>query len=139
MSQQLDPNNAAILFKHVSAETAFDMEATLATLTEDCLFEDIPSGKKYIGREAVRTYYREWWDAFGNVPVKSRRYIPSGDCLIVEARFVGEHRGAYRGIAATGRSIDLPLAIFVTFRDGLMQGERFYYDHATLLSQISPV
>ena len=111
---QLDPNNAAILYRHVSAETAFDMEGTLATLTEDCLFEDVPSGEAHRGREAVRAYYREWWDAFGNVPSGSRLYVPSGDCLIVETRFVGTHRGTYRGTAATGRPIDLPLAIFVS-------------------------
>lgn len=134
---QLDPNNAAVLQTHVSAETAFDMEETLATLTEDCLFEDVPSGRTYCGREAVSTYYRQWWEAFGNVPSGSRRYVPSGDCLIVETRFVGMHRGPYRGAAPTGRPIDLPVAIFVSFRDGLMSGERFYYDETTLRAQIA--
>lgn len=134
---QLDPDNAAILHRHVAAETAFDMEGTLATLTHDCLFEDVPTGETHRGREAVRAYYREWWDAFGNVPSGSRRYVPSGTFLIVETRFVGRHRGAYRGTAATGRPIDLPVAIFIGFRDGLMSGERFYYDRATLLAQIA--
>lgn len=120
----LDPTNAAILARHVSAETAFDMEGTLATLTEDCLFEDMPTGETHRGREAVRAYYREWWDAFGNLPSGSRRYVASADCLIVETRFVGKHRDVYRGSVASGRPIDLPVAIFITFRDGLMSGER---------------
>lgn len=134
---QLDPANAAVLQRHVAAETAFDMEATLATLTADCVFEDVPTGCVFHGHEGVRAYYREWWDAFGNVPSGSRRYVPSGDCLIVETRFVGRHKGAFQGIAPTGRPIDLPVAIFVSFRDGLMSGERFYYDRATLLAQLS--
>jgi len=133
---RLDPKNAAILEKHVAAETAFDMERTLATLSEDCLFEDVPTGERHRGREAVRAYYGEWWDAFGNVPAGGRRFVPAADCLIVETRFVGAHRGRYRGVAPTGRAIDLPVAIFVSFRDGLMSGERFYYDRATLLAQI---
>lgn len=135
----LDPNNDAILRRHVAAETAFDMDGTLATLTEDCLFEDVPTNEVHRGKEAVRAYYREWWDAFGNVPSRSRRYVPSGDCFIVETHFVGRHRGTYRGAVATGRPIDLPVAIFVSFRDGLMSGERFYYDRATLLAQIAAV
>ena len=134
---QLDPANEAILRRHVSAETAFDMEGTLATLTKDCLFEDMPSGETYRGLEAVRAYYQEWWTAFGNVPSGSRLHVPYGDCLIVETRFVGTHKGGYRGIAATGRPIDLPLVIIVSFRDGLMSGERFYYDRQTLLNQIA--
>ncbi len=63
-------------------------------------------------------------------------YVPAADVFIVETHFIGTHRGAYRGIAPTGRPIDLPLAIFVSFRDGLMSGERFYYDRKTLLAQI---
>jgi steroid delta-isomerase-like uncharacterized protein len=133
---ELDPTHAAILRQHVSAEVRFDMEGTLATLTEDCLFEDMPTGEAYRGREAVRSYYREWWDAFGNVPSHSHLYVAAADRLIVETRFAGTHRGAYRGAAPTGRPIDLPVAIVVSFRSGLMSGERFYYDRATLLAQI---
>jgi steroid delta-isomerase-like uncharacterized protein len=134
---QLDPNNAAVLIRHVTAETAFQMEQTLATLTANCVFEDVPSGEVFRGHEGVRRYYREWWDAFGNVPSGSKRYVPSGDCLIVETHFVGTHRGDYQGIKASGKPIDLPVAIFVSFQDGLMSGERFYYDRATLMAQIS--
>ena len=113
------------------------MDGTLATLTEDCLFEDVPSGETHRGREAVRAYYQEWWSAFANAPSGSRLHVPSDDCLIVETHFIGTHQGAYRGVAATGRPIDLPLVIVVSFRDGLMSGERFYYDRKTLLSQIT--
>ena len=132
----LEPEYAVALQRHVAAETAFEMEATLATLTADCVFEDVPTGEVHRGHAGVRAYYSEWWRAFGNVPSGSRLYVPSGDRMIVETRFVGSHRGTYRGIAATGRPIDLPVAIFIRFRDGLMSGERFYYDRATLLSQI---
>src|SRR5262249_25946920 len=132
----LKPENAAILQRHVVAETAFEMEATLATLTPDCVFEDVPTGEVHRGHAGVRAYYQEWWSAFGNVPSGSRLYVPEANCMIVETRFVGSHRGDYRGIAATGRPLDLPVAIFISFRDGLMSGERFYYDRATLLSQI---
>jgi steroid delta-isomerase-like uncharacterized protein len=135
---ELDPINAAVLRRHVAAETKFDMEGTLATLSEDCVFEDIPSGETYRGREAVRGYYREWWEAFGNVPSHSRLYVPAGDSLIVETRFAGSHRGVWRGNPASGRPIDLPVAIVVSFRDGLLAGERFYYDRTTLLAQIAP-
>lgn len=132
----LKPELLAVLQAHVAAETDHRMEETLATLTADCVFEDVPSSITYRGHAGVREYYAAWWSAFGNVPSGSRRYVPAGDCLIVETRFVGTHRGLWAGIAASGRAIDLPVAIFISFRDGLMAGERFYYDHATLLRQI---
>jgi steroid delta-isomerase-like uncharacterized protein len=133
---QLEPQHLATLQKHVAAETLFQMQATLDTLTLDCVFEDMPTGDTYVGHAGVREYYQTWWSAFGNTPSGSKRYVPAGDCMIVETHFVGTHRGSYAGIAATGRPIDLPVAIFVSFKDGLMSGERFYYDRATLLAQI---
>jgi len=132
----LHPANLAIVRAHVEAETAHRMDETLATLTTDCVFEDMPSGQVYHGHEGVRAYYAAWWAAFGNVPTGSKRYIPAEDCMIVETRFAGTHRGAWEGVAASGRPIDLPVAIFISFKDGLMSGERFYYDHATLMRQI---
>ena len=136
---QLDPPYTAVLHEHLAAESVFDMDATLATLTEDCLFEDVATGDVYRGRQAVRAYYREWWSAFGIVPEDIRSYIVSENFLIVETRFVGTHRGSYRGTAATGKPLNLPVAIFISLRHGLMSGERFYYDRATLLAQIGIV
>jgi steroid delta-isomerase-like uncharacterized protein len=132
----LRPDYQQILLQHVAAETAHDMPATLATLTEDCIFEDVPRGEIYHGRERVRQFYSEWWDAFEIVPVTSERYYPAEDHLIVETHFQGVHKGSYRGIPPTGNKIDLPVAIFVRFAGGLMSGERFYYDLQTLLNQI---
>jgi steroid delta-isomerase-like uncharacterized protein len=133
---ELSPTYTAILHQHLAAVTVFDMEGTLATLTEDCVFEDVPTGEVHYGREGVRAYYHEWWTAFGIVPQDIRSYIAAENFLVVETRFVGTHRGIYRGLAATGKPINLPVAIFISLRDGLMSGERFYYDRATLLAHI---
>jgi steroid delta-isomerase-like uncharacterized protein len=135
---ELAPSYRELLRRHLVAETVFDMEGTLVTLTEDCIFEDVATGQRYQGREAVRGYYKEWWEAFGVTPVDIRSSIVSEESLIVETRFVGTHRAPYGGLAATGNSISLPVAIFISLRDGLMAGERFYYDRYSLLSQITP-
>jgi steroid delta-isomerase-like uncharacterized protein len=135
----LHPSNIAILTQHVNAEKVFDMESTLVTLTEDCVFEDVPTGERYVGREAVRKYYNEWWGAFRNVSTGGKRYIPDENTLVVETHFVGQHIGTYRGHEATQRKLNLPLVIVVSFKDGLMSGEKFYYDSATLYQQIGRV
>ena len=56
--------------------------------------------------------------------------------MIAEASYVGKHVGEFFGIAPTGKPIELRLAVFIDFRDGLMNGERFYYDLRGLLRQI---
>lgn len=133
---QLEPRYQEVLKRHVAAETVHDMQGTLATLTEDCAFEDVPLGVTHRGREGARAFYERWWSAFGIAPSRSRRYVPDPATLIVETHFVGRHVGAWDGVAPTGRSIDLPVAIVVTFADGLMSGERFYYDRVSLIKQL---
>jgi predicted ester cyclase len=39
-------------------------------------------------------------------------------------------------MAPTGRQIRFPFVVFVTFKDGLLAGERFVYDMAGLLRQL---
>jgi steroid delta-isomerase-like uncharacterized protein len=132
----LTAENREVLLRHVQAETEHQMEATLATLTEDCVFEDLAFARVWHGRDGARDYYRLWWDAFGVVPHTSARYPVGPDLLIVETRFKGRHTGAFLGVAPTGREVDVPMTIFVTMANGMMTGERFYWNLGTLLEQI---
>jgi steroid delta-isomerase-like uncharacterized protein len=132
----LTPENREVLLRHVKAETEHRMDETLATLTQDCVFEDHAFGKIWHGREGARDYYRLWWDAFGITPHTSARHVPTPDLMIVETRFKGRHKGAFLGVAPTGRAVDVPMTIFVTIKDGFMTGERFYWNLGTLLEQI---
>lgn len=129
--------NQALMARHVSAESARRMEDTLATLHEDCVFDDVTLGRTFHGREGARSYYRMWWDAFGNsVRVDDSHWTMDG-LVVAQARFQGVHDGPFLGIAPTGRPVDLPIWVQVTgFRDGLMAGERLYWDFATLLRQL---
>jgi steroid delta-isomerase-like uncharacterized protein len=117
-------------------ENAQDLEGTLSTLHHDCIFEDLPLNKVYRGITGARQYYKELWSAF-DIAVESRlRHWSTEGNLIAETTFVGSHRSEFLGVAPCGKSIRLPLVVVVTFRDGLMSGERFYYDLADLLRQI---
>jgi steroid delta-isomerase-like uncharacterized protein len=125
-----------LLARHLEAENARRLDETLATLTDDCLFEDLALGRAFRGRRGAGACYRLWWDAF-EIAVHGERLHWSGDgAAVAEARYRGTHVGAFLGIPATGRPIDLPIAVVITFKDGLMAGERFYYDLATLLRQL---
>jgi steroid delta-isomerase-like uncharacterized protein len=125
-----------LVARHLIAENAHQMEETLATLHPDCLFEDVTLGLEYRGREGAGEYYRTWWNAF-SIEVRgiARHWTTEGN-MIAETRYVGTHTGNFFGVPATGRNLDLRLAVVIRFQDGLMLGERFYYDLASLLSQL---
>lgn len=125
-----------LLATHLEAENDHRLEDTLATLTEDCVFDDRALGRVFRGREGAGEYYRMWWEAFGQTVHTEHHYYPEPELAVVETRFRGTHVGDFLGIAPTGRDIDLPIAIFIDLKDGLMAGERFYWDRATLMSQL---
>jgi steroid delta-isomerase-like uncharacterized protein len=128
----------ALLQRHLAAENAHRMADTLATLHPDCVFEDVATGQIFRGRTGAEAYYRQWWDAFAVTVSREegQRYWAENGAYIAEARYRGVHGGSFLGIAPTGRPIDFRFVVIVTFRDGLMAGETFYYDLAGLLRQI---
>lgn len=128
--------NKACVARHLAAENAQDMEGTLATLHPECVFEDLPLNKIFRGIDGARAYYRDLWTAF-DVTVESRlRHWSTEGNLIAETTFVGPQRSEFLGVPARGQVIRLPLVVIVTFREGLMLGERFYYDLNMLMHQI---
>jgi steroid delta-isomerase-like uncharacterized protein len=133
-----DPSRLALLDRHMRAENAREMQATLATLSEDCVFEDLAIGRTYKGRSGAAEYYRLWWEAFEPRVVVKRLHWTEDGGAIAETHWQGAHEGHWLGMEATGRRIDVPVAIFVTFSDDdLMAGERFYYDLTTIRRQLA--
>ncbi|WTX00922.1 ester cyclase (plasmid) [Streptomycetaceae bacterium NBC_01309] len=128
--------NFDLLTRHQTAENAHDLDATLTTLAEDCVFHDLASGRRWDGHAGATEYYQTWWAAFDHQVASERLHFASPHIVIAETRWVGRHVGKYWGIAPTGRAIDVPVVIFVTFRDGLMAEERFSWDRASLLAQL---
>jgi hypothetical protein len=129
-------SNARILRQHMIAEAAHDLDGTLATVHPDALFEDQPVGLVLNGRSAVARHYQLWWNAFGLHTDGGSLHWVADDLVIGEADFVGAHTGRFLGIAPTGRTIRFPFMVVVRFRDGLLSGEKFFYDLNSIMAQI---
>lgn len=131
-----------LLRAHVEAENAHRMDETLATLHEQCVFEDIATGQIWRGRAGAEAHYRQWWDAFGLVfsrEGEDRGYWTEDGNCVGQGTFRGVHTGTFLGVPPTGKRVSFRFTVFVTFRDGLMASEKFYYDLAGLLCQIGAI
>ncbi len=128
--------NEATLFEHLAAESRFDLAGTLATLHPDVLFEDLPIGLVLWGREHAAKHYRLWWDAFQIKSDGGSLHWVNNDLVIGESHFTGTHKGEFLGVAPAGRDIRFPFTVVVTFKEGLLSGERFYYDLNGVLRQL---
>jgi hypothetical protein len=133
-----DAQTLSLLRRHLEAENDHRLEETLATLHPDCVFEDFGLRRAFHGREGAGAYYREWWQALDvKVETGGMRGWTEDGVLLSQARFVGRHIGPFFGLPQTGRAIDLPFVVVVWFRDGLMAGERFFYNPAMLLPELA--
>lgn len=134
-----ESNYLELVNRHLTAENEHDLPGTLATLHPDCVFEDFGLGWIYSGHAGAARYYSLWWAAFDLTVRGERRHWCDGKTLVAETRFTGPHIGTFCGVPATGRTLDLRLAVIVNFHDGLMSGERFYYDSRDLFTQLGVV
>ncbi|WP_405533401.1 ester cyclase [Streptomyces avidinii] len=57
------------------------------------------------GREAWRLGARAMWEAFPDLQIAVEDMFGAGDRVAVRVHFRGTHRGAFQGVAATGRRV----------------------------------
>jgi len=135
----MNPGDTDLIIRHLTAENAHDLAGTLATLHPDCVFEDHATGQIWHGHEGASAHYRQWWQAFDVKVVRGpsqAAYWVSADTYVAQATWEGRHIGNFLGIAPTNAPIRQRFVVFVGMRDGLMAGEKFYYDLASLVAQL---
>jgi steroid delta-isomerase-like uncharacterized protein len=123
--------------QHVRSENLHDLEAVMETFGADARYDDEPWADHREGRDKVRSYYTELLRALPDLAIEvMHRHVSSAD-IVLEVQIRGTHRGAWRGLPATGRRVDFPLCGVYTFdADARIAGERIYYDRATVLRQL---
>jgi carboxymethylenebutenolidase len=129
--------------RHTHAEFVLkDADATLATMTDNPYILCIPTGMGAFGRAEVRAFYADRF--LPTVPPDFELSTVSetiGPDRIVEefvVRFTHtvEMGWVLPGVPPTGRKIEFALVVMIEFQANKIACERFYWDQATLLSQL---
>jgi steroid delta-isomerase-like uncharacterized protein len=123
--------------QHVGCENRHDLDGIMETFGTAARYDDEPWNAHYDGRDAVRGFYTDLLRAVPELKIDVLRSHACADSIVLEVIIRGQHRGAWRGLPATGATIALPLCGIYTFDDAdRLAGERIYYDRATLLGQL---
>ena len=121
---------------HIRRENAHDLAAVMETFGSTAKYDDEPWDEHYRGREAVRLFYEQLFNAVPDLEIEVTEEHVSTNSVIVECVIRGTHQGAWRGLPPTRRIIEVPLCGVYTFdEDGKLTGEKIYYDRATVLRQ----
>jgi steroid delta-isomerase-like uncharacterized protein len=122
---------------HLAAESAQNLDALLAGMTEDCynLVVCDPS-PLYQGPREVARRYRGLWAALPDLQVRLRRIVAiDGERAVTEHTLSGTHRGPLFGVAPTGRFLQVDTAVIWELAGKQIRGETVYFDLATMLRQ----
>jgi steroid delta-isomerase-like uncharacterized protein len=121
---------------HRAAEDRHDFKAVMATLTPDCFLEQVSLGLRSDGKDDATRAYEEWFRAFPDLGPIPEGIAFGDDVLVAYGQLHGTMTGPWLGLAATGREFTVPLVNIVPFKDGLMHGERIFYDAATFSEHV---
>jgi steroid delta-isomerase-like uncharacterized protein len=122
---------------HMAAEDRQDIEGTVATFTEDCYYRVPGLGIELNGKDEIRRWYKESFDAIPDFRNSDERYYESDGNIFFEANIEGTHLGTWAGWAPTGRSFKVPILVRIPIAaDGLIEAEIVYFDNAGLLMQL---
>jgi len=118
-----------VVVEHVDAENARDMNRTLATYAEECVFDDVPTSKLFRGKAAIAASYQERFEAFPRLERIINRLTVDERGAVVEITMRGEQEGVYRGFPPVPGVQELAIVgHFELDEHGLITRETAYYD-----------
>jgi carboxymethylenebutenolidase len=134
---------AAVFDEHMAAEFAQqDLDAAMATMTDNPYVYQVPVMTGGVGYEGVRSFYGQHfigkWPKDTEITPVSRTVGEDQvvDELVVSFTHDIEMDHFLPRVAPTGRSVRLPVCAVVRFELGKVAHEHIYWDHASLLVQV---
>ena len=120
--------------RHSVAEDRRDLPGLLETLTEDCVYEVVPTGQRWQGHDGARAFYQGFLAAFPDVTFRLLDIVVGPQGVMEVAEMTGTHRGPWAGLPPTGRPVRLVVIIHFPWDPGAgkFAGERVYFDRASL-------
>lgn len=106
-------------------------------VAEDAVFTMLPTGEEMRGRDVIARHLAEFYHGALDARAEFVSSVFNGNRGVLEANVVGKHTGTFAGIPATGRDVNVPIAVSYELKNGLIQGARIYLLVNVLISQIT--
>src|SRR5262245_33463191 len=88
--------------RHSIAEDRQDIDRLLATLTDECVYEIVPTGQRWHGLDGVRDFYTELFAAFPDNRFALSDIVIGPQGVFESARLTGTNLGSWAGVPASG-------------------------------------
>ncbi|MEP6648656.1 MAG: nuclear transport factor 2 family protein [Lapillicoccus sp.] len=119
-----------------------DVDATMATMTDDPVVVPVATAVGARGRQAVRDFYATWFIGHQASDMK----LSLSSRTVTAERVVDEMTISFThdtvipwilpSVAPTGPRVVVPIVTVIGMREGLVASEHIYWDQATVLAQV---
>lgn len=129
------PTNTEIVKAAVAALNDHDV-ARLRTYWAPDGWERFPDATCH-GPDAIGRYFQETFDAIPDLHIEPKAFAAEGDEVFMRYAITGTHTGgAFKGVAATGRRIEVPGIDQFTVRDGRIVSNFVVFDQMEIGRQL---
>jgi len=114
--------------RHSIAEDARDLPGLIATLTDDCVYELVATGRRWSGHAGATQFYKELLSAFPDIKFDLTDIVIGPQGICEEANVTGTHRGVWLGAPPTGQRVNFRVVIFFPWNPVKQKfsGEKIY-------------
>jgi len=89
-----------------------------------------------IGIDSARAYYANYLTGFSDITFSIKDVFGMGKKLVKHWNFKGTHTGAFFGIPATGKKVDIDGVTLVRMESGKIAEERDFLDNLEFMQQL---
>ena len=116
--------------RHSIAEDARDIDGLIATLSEDCVYEIVPTGQRWEGHAGARAFYTELFGAFPDNAFALSEIVIGPQGAFEVATLTGTNLGPWAGVAPSGLAVSLEVLILFPWDPATQRfsGERIWFD-----------
>ena len=116
--------------RHSIAEDARDIDRLIATLSEDCVYEIVPTGQRWEGHAGARAFYTELFGAFPDNAFALSEIVIGPQGAFEVATLTGTNLGPWAGVAPSGLAVSLEVLILFPWDPATQRftGERIWFD-----------
>ena len=134
LARRFDPDELRrikrLWVRHSIAEDARDIDGLVATLSETCVYEVIPTGRRWEGHEGARAFYTELFAAFPDNAFALSEIVVGPQGVFEAATLTGTNSGPWGGVPPTGLAVSLEVLILFPWDPATQRfsGERIWFD-----------
>jgi len=115
---------------HSKAEDARDLAGLIATLSPDCVYELVPTGRRWVGHDGARAFYTGLLGSFPDVQFALQDIVIGPQGVVEFAAMAATQAASWEGFRAPGGRIRLDVVIHFPWDPASERfaGERIYLD-----------